>query len=39
MLNNEAKLPGDAPYIVCPQSQAILIVCHDMANMIVQGEG
>ena len=39
MLNNEAKLLNDALCIVCPQRQASLIVCHDMANMLAQREG
>ncbi len=39
MLNNEAKLLNDALCIVCPQQQASLIVCHDMANMLAQREG
>ena len=39
MLNNEAKLLNDALCIVCPQRQASLIVCHDMANLLAQREG
>jgi len=39
MLNNEAKLLNDALCIMCPQRQASLIVCRDMANMLARREG